>query len=343
MTFSFDGSSTLATQIIQGAPADMFASADQANMDKITTPGLNSTPPTIFATNLLTIIVPKGNPKGITGVADLANPDLKVVLCADGVPCGTYARQILASAGVTVTPVSEEQNVGGVVTKVTSGEADAGIVYVTDVQANADKADSVAIPADINVIAKYPIAALKTSTQATVDAAFIGLPPRPRRPGHPGEVRLLQAVTTTAPAEPDAVRHRRVGRERLPVPILILAVIAVAFFALPFIGLLWKAPWGDTWSILTSPSALDRPAPVASTARCGPAGWPSCSACRSPGCWPASSSRGAAPPGRCAPCRWCFLPSSPAWPCSTPSAGGGWSASTWIGGSASRCPSRRPA
>ena len=172
VTFSFDGSSTLVTQIVQGAPADMFASADTANMDKVTKPGLNSTAPTIFATNLLTIIVPKGNPKGITGVADLANADLKVVLCADGVPCGTYAKQILTSAGVTVTPVSQEQNVGGVVTKVTTGEADAGIVYVTDVQAVADKADAVAIPANINVIAQYPIAALKTSTQPQVDAAF---------------------------------------------------------------------------------------------------------------------------------------------------------------------------
>jgi molybdate transport system substrate-binding protein len=173
VTFSFDGSSTLATQIIQGAPADMFASADTANMDKITKPGLNSTPPTIFATNLLTIIVPKGNPKGITGAADLADgKGVKVVLCADGVPCGTYARQILSSASVTVTPVSEEQNVGGVVTKVTAGEADAGIVYVTDVQAVSDKADAVAIPANINVVAQYPIATLKTSTQAPVDAAF---------------------------------------------------------------------------------------------------------------------------------------------------------------------------
>jgi molybdate transport system substrate-binding protein len=173
VTFSFDGSSTLVTQIVQGAPADMFASADQANMDKVTGPGLNSTTPTIFATNLLTIIVPKGNPKKITGVADLADgKGNKVVLCADGVPCGTYARQILTSAGVTVTPVSNEQNVGGVVTKVTTGEADAGIVYVTDVKAVPDKADSVAIPANINVVAKYPIAALKTSTQPQVDAAF---------------------------------------------------------------------------------------------------------------------------------------------------------------------------
>jgi len=173
VTFSFDGSSTLVTQIVQGAPADMFASADQANMDKVTTPGLNSTAPTVFATNLLTIIVAKGNPKKITGVADLADGKVnKVVLCADGVPCGTYARQILTSAGVTVTPVSNEQNVGGVVTKVTAGEADAGIVYVTDVKAVPEKADSVAIPANINVIAKYPIAALKTSSQPQVDAAF---------------------------------------------------------------------------------------------------------------------------------------------------------------------------
>src|SRR4051794_10940253 len=172
-TFSFDASSALVAQIIQGAPADVFASADQANMDKLTTPGLNAAPPVIFATNLLGIIVGKGNPKGVSGVADLAKPDLKVVLCADGVPCGTYAKQILASANVTVTPVSLEQNVKGVVTKVTTGEADAGIVYTTDVKAAGASAEAVAIPADINVIAMYPIASVKTSTNTAVDAAFI--------------------------------------------------------------------------------------------------------------------------------------------------------------------------
>src|SRR4051794_7694604 len=172
-TFSFDASSALVAQIIQGAPADVFASADQANMDKLTTPGLNAAPPVVFATNLLGIIVGKGNPKGITGVADLAKPDLKIVLCADGVPCGTYAKQVLASAKVDVTPVSLEQNVKGVVTKVTTGEADAGIVYQTDVKAAGDAAVGVAIPKDVNVVANYPVASVKTSTQTAVDQAFI--------------------------------------------------------------------------------------------------------------------------------------------------------------------------
>jgi molybdate transport system substrate-binding protein len=172
-TFSFDASSALVQQITQGAPADLFASADTTNMDKLTQPGLNGTAPVIFATNLLAVIVPKGNPKAIAGVADLAKPDLKVVLCAPEVPCGKYANQILTTAGVTVTPVSLEQNVKGVVTKVTTGEADAGIVYTTDVLAAGDKADAVAIPANINVIAQYPIASVKTSTKTDINAAFV--------------------------------------------------------------------------------------------------------------------------------------------------------------------------
>ena len=172
-TFSFDASSALVQQITQGAPADVFASADTANMDKLTTPGLNGSAPVVFATNLLAVIVPKGNPKGIIGVADLANPDLKVVICAPEVPCGKYAAQIFTSAAVTVTPVSLEQNVKGVVTKVTAGEADAGIVYTTDVKAAGDAAVAVAIPADINVVAQYPIASVKTSSKPDVDAACI--------------------------------------------------------------------------------------------------------------------------------------------------------------------------
>jgi len=173
-TFSFDASSALAQQITQGAPADLFASADQANMDKLTKAGLNGAAPQVFANNLLGIIVPPGNPKGVKGVQDLANPDLKVVLCADGVPCGTYAKQILTTAGVTVNPVSLEQNVKGVVTKVTTGEADAGIVYVTDIAAAGSKAAGVEIPKDINVVAVYPIAATKTSQNSAADQAFIG-------------------------------------------------------------------------------------------------------------------------------------------------------------------------
>jgi len=173
VTFSFDASSALAQQIAQGAPADVFASADTTNMDKVTKANLNGTAPVIFATNLLTIIVPKGNPKGITGVADLDNPGTKVVLCAAQVPCGKYANQILAKANVKVTPVSLEENVKGVVTKVTSGEADAGIVYVTDVTAAGPSAQAVAIPADLNVVAQYPIATVKASKNTAADAAFI--------------------------------------------------------------------------------------------------------------------------------------------------------------------------
>ena len=162
VVFSFGASSTLATQITQGAPADVFASADTATMDKLTTAGLNGAAPVTFATNLLSIITGPGNPKGITGLADLARADLKLVLCDPSVPCGRYAAQSLAKAKVTATPVSLEQNVKGVVTKVTAGEADAGIVYTTDVKAAGAKAAGVAIPADQNVVATYPIASTMT-------------------------------------------------------------------------------------------------------------------------------------------------------------------------------------
>lgn len=173
VTFSFDASSALVTQISQGAPADVFASADTATMDKLVKAGLNGSAPVVFATNSLAVIVPKGNPKAITGVTDLSRAGLKVVLCAEQVPCGSYAKQVLTKANVTVTPASFEQNVKGVVTKVTAGEADAGIVYITDVKAAGDKAEAVTIPADLNVTASYPIATTKSSKNAGVDAAFI--------------------------------------------------------------------------------------------------------------------------------------------------------------------------
>jgi molybdate transport system substrate-binding protein len=173
VTFSFDASSALAAQIVQGAPADVFASADTVNMDKLTAAGLNGSTPSTFATNSLAIIVPAGNPKAISGVADLAKPGIKVVLCAEQVPCGRYARQVLDNAKVTVTPASAEQNVRGVVTKVTAGEADAGIVYTTDVKAAGSKAASVTIGRDINVIATYPIATVKSSKHPDVSAAFV--------------------------------------------------------------------------------------------------------------------------------------------------------------------------
>jgi molybdate transport system substrate-binding protein len=172
-TFSFDASSALVRQIVQGAPADVFASADTATMDELTERGLDGTEPEIFATNVLTIIVPRGNPAGITGVEDLADPDVTVVLCAEEVPCGRYAKQVLDTAGVAVRPASLEQNVRGVVTKVTAGEADAGIVYATDVTAAGDAAARVEIPEDINVRAEYPIATVAASGGPEVGQAFV--------------------------------------------------------------------------------------------------------------------------------------------------------------------------
>jgi molybdate transport system substrate-binding protein len=171
--FNYNGSSTLATQITQGAPADVFASAAPANMQTVTDQQMNSTAPKTFARNQGEIMVEKGNPSHITSVSDLANPAVKVVTCAPKVPCGTVATDVFKKAGVTVKPVSQEQNVGGVVTKVSLGEADAGIVYVTDVMANGSKTTGVPIPASENQTTSYPIAEIKDAPNATAGAAFI--------------------------------------------------------------------------------------------------------------------------------------------------------------------------
>jgi molybdate transport system substrate-binding protein len=172
VTFNFAGSQALATQIQQGAPADVFASADIPNMDKVK--DLVGTSQN-FASNQLQIVVEKGNPKGVKGLDDLANADLKVVLAAPDVPAGRYAAEILGKAGVTVKPVSQEDNVKAVVTKVSLGEADAGIVYVTDVTAGGDKVEGVDLPDDQNVLATYPIATVKASKDQAGAQAFMDL------------------------------------------------------------------------------------------------------------------------------------------------------------------------
>jgi molybdate transport system substrate-binding protein len=172
VTFNFAGSQALATQIQQSAPADVFASADLANMGKVK--DLVGTPQN-FASNLLAIVVEKGNPKGVKGLDDLASPDLKVVLAAEDVPAGRYAKQALDKAGVKVTPVSQEDNVKAVVTKVSLGEVDAGIVYVTDVTAGGDKVEGVDIPQTQNVTATYPIATVKATKAQDKAQAFMDL------------------------------------------------------------------------------------------------------------------------------------------------------------------------
>ena len=171
--FNYNGSSSLATSITQGAPADVFASAAPANMKTVTDSGDAAGTPQVFTRNTGEIMVEKGNPKKITSVKDLANSAIKVAVCAPEVPCGAVATAIFKNAGVTVKPVSEETNVGGVVTKVTLGEVDAGIVYVTDVKESEGKATGVPIPANQNDITEYPIVQVKGAPNATAAKAFI--------------------------------------------------------------------------------------------------------------------------------------------------------------------------
>jgi molybdate transport system substrate-binding protein len=172
-TYNFAGSQALVSQIQQGAPADVFASADTPSMTKLTDAGLIDGQPQVFAGNSLQIAVAEGNPRGITGLADLAKSDLKVVLCAEEVPAGRYAEQVLDKAGVTVKPVSLEENVKAALNKVTLGEADATIVYVTDVTAAEDGADGVDIPAEQNVPATYPVGVVKDAKNAAAGKAFV--------------------------------------------------------------------------------------------------------------------------------------------------------------------------
>jgi molybdate transport system substrate-binding protein len=172
---SFQGSSALAQQIVNGAQADVFASADEANMKKVTDAGLAAGTPEIFATNQLTIAVPPGNPKKITSLADLAKDGVIVVVCAPQVPCGAAAQQVEQAAGVTVRPKSEEQDVKAVLTKVSAGEADAGLVYLTDVNSAAGKVTGVDFPEAAKAINKYPIAVVKDAPQAELAKAFVEL------------------------------------------------------------------------------------------------------------------------------------------------------------------------
>jgi molybdate transport system substrate-binding protein len=173
ITLSFAGSADLATQISQGAPADVFASADAKNMAKLTDAGLVEGAPRDFATNVLTIAVPPANPASIGSFADLAKPGVKVVLCASQVPCGAATRTVEQETGVALKPVSEESSVTDVLGKVTSGEADAGLVYVTDVLAAGNKVKEIPFAESAKAVNTYPIAAVRTSRNKALAAAFI--------------------------------------------------------------------------------------------------------------------------------------------------------------------------
>jgi len=170
--FNFAGSSTLAQQIEQGAPADVFASADEANMQRLVEKALASAP-LVFAQNRLAIVVAPGNPKRLARLADLGAPGLVVALCAPAVPAGRYAAEAFGKAGVAVPTASQEADVKAVVTKVALGEADAGVAYVTDARAASGKVDMVAIPDAHNPVARYPIAVLRDAPNAGAGRVFV--------------------------------------------------------------------------------------------------------------------------------------------------------------------------
>ncbi len=172
VSLSFDGSSTLVNQIKQGAPADVFASADEKNMEKL---GDKATDPKIFATNTLVIVTAPGNPKGIASFADLNKAGVTTVVCQEAQPCGNATATVEKNTGVTVKAASEEQSVTAVLTKVTTGQADAGVVYVTDAKSAGDKVATVDDPAFAEVVNKYPIATVSGAANDAVGKEFAEL------------------------------------------------------------------------------------------------------------------------------------------------------------------------
>ncbi|TMG54885.1 MAG: molybdate ABC transporter substrate-binding protein [Chloroflexi bacterium] len=224
INLNFGSSSTLATQITNGAPADVFASADEINMQKIVNASLANGAPTEFASNRLEIAVAAGNPKKVSTLADLARRDVVLVIAAPSVPAGQYALQALAKAGVAANPVSQEIDVRAVLNKVILGEADAGIVYVSDVKSAGARVTGVDIPDQHQVIAHYPIR-LRHLARGAASA------------------RGLWFLAAVRP-------------ERPPILIATLAIVAVGFFVLPLVGLLARAPWQTAISDLTTTEAL---------------------------------------------------------------------------------------
>jgi molybdate transport system substrate-binding protein len=173
--FSFAGSSDLVTQVTQGAEADVFASADTKNMDKAAQAGLLAGDPVNFASNTLTVAVAPGNPKKIASFKDLTQQGLNVVVCAPQVPCGSATQKVEQTTGVKLNPVSEESSVSDVLNKVTNGQADAGLVYVTDAIGAGDKVASVTFPEAAGAVSTYPIAVLKESKTPELARKFVEL------------------------------------------------------------------------------------------------------------------------------------------------------------------------
>lgn len=175
VSFSFGGSSGLAEQIASGAPADVFAAASPATMATVVDAGAAEGEPTTFATNTLQVVVPAGNPAGVTGLADLADPDLTVALCSAQVPCGAASEKVFAAAGLAPAPDTLEQDVRAVLTKVELGEVDAGLVYRTDVLAAGDAVEGIDVPEVADAVNAYPVAVLADAPNPAAAQAFVDL------------------------------------------------------------------------------------------------------------------------------------------------------------------------
>jgi molybdate transport system substrate-binding protein len=170
--FSFGPSSGLATQITNGAPADVFASAAPANMDAVVKAG-DAASPQNFAKNTMEVAVPPKNPGKVTSVNDLASKSVKVALCQPQVPCGVVAAEVFKNASIKVTPKTLQPDVKSVLTQVELGSVDAGMIYVTDVMAAGTKVKGVTIPASDNASTLYPIATISNSKQKSIAQAFV--------------------------------------------------------------------------------------------------------------------------------------------------------------------------
>jgi molybdate transport system substrate-binding protein len=190
--FSFGASSTLATEITSGAPADVFASAAPANMDTVVKAD-DATNPVDFAKNTAEVAVPPNNPANVTSVNDLAKSSVKVALCEPQVPCGVLAAEVFKNAGITVKPVTLQANVTATLTQVETGNVDAGMVYVTDVKGAGSKVKGVVIPASDNASTLYPIATVSSSKQTATAQAFVAYVLSP-----PGQ-KVLAAAGFQAP------------------------------------------------------------------------------------------------------------------------------------------------
>lgn len=171
--FNFAGSQQLASQILAGAPGDVFASADPLQMELVSGGGLTTAEPTIFAQNEMVMVVERGNPLGLDGLDDLARKELVVVLAGEEVPAGRYAARVLENAGVHAEPDSREVDVRQALAKVVVGEADAAIVYATDAAAAADQVATIPIPEAVNVRAHYPVAVLRRASAPVAARAFV--------------------------------------------------------------------------------------------------------------------------------------------------------------------------